>query len=59
MQEKISATIPKGENIITIQDIEEEGIVVRKMWHSDARLSLQYPHYANKIACHWSQALIT
>jgi len=34
MQEQISATIPKEENIMTIQGIEEEGIVVRKMWHS-------------------------
>jgi len=32
MQEKISDTIPKGENII-IKDMEEEGSIVRKMWH--------------------------
>jgi len=33
MQEKISGTIPKGENIITLEDMEEEGGTVRKMWH--------------------------
>jgi len=34
MQEKISATLPKGENIITLEDMEEEGSTIRKMWHS-------------------------
>ena len=34
MQEQISANIPKGENIITLQGMEEEGITDRKMWHS-------------------------
>jgi len=34
MQEQILVTIPKEANIITIQGIEEEGNVVRKMWHS-------------------------
>jgi len=33
MQEKISGTITKGENIITLEDMEEEGSAVRKMWH--------------------------
>jgi len=33
MQEKISGTIPKGENIITLEDMEEKGSIVRKMWH--------------------------
>ena len=32
MQEKILDTIPKGEDII-IEDVEEEGSIVRKMWH--------------------------
>ena len=30
----ISSTIPKGENIITLEDMEEEGSTVRKMWHN-------------------------
>ena len=34
MQEKISDIIPKGAYIITIQGIEEDKIVVRKMWHT-------------------------
>ncbi len=34
MQEQILANIPKGEKIITLQGMEEEGITVRKMWHS-------------------------
>jgi len=34
MHEKIVATMRKGANMIAIQGIEEEGIVVRKMWHS-------------------------
>jgi len=34
MQEKIWGTIAKGENIITLEDMEEEGSTVRKMWHS-------------------------
>jgi len=25
---------PKGENNITLEDMEEEGSTVRKMWHS-------------------------
>jgi len=33
MQEKILGTIPKGENIIALEDMEEEGSTVRKMWH--------------------------
>jgi len=34
MQEKISANIPKRENIITLQGMEEERSIARKMWHS-------------------------
>jgi len=34
MQEQNSANIPKGANIITLQGAEEEGIVVRNMWHN-------------------------
>ena len=34
MQEKIVDTISKGENIITLKDMEEEGSTARKMWHS-------------------------
>ena len=33
MQKKLSGTILKGENIITLKDVEEEGSTVRKMWH--------------------------
>lgn len=34
MEKKISANIPKGENIITLKGMKEEGITVKKMWHS-------------------------
>jgi len=34
MQEKILGAIPKGENIITLEDMEEEGSTVIKIWHS-------------------------
>jgi len=34
MHEKNLATIPKGENIITLKDMEEKGSTIRKMWHS-------------------------
>ena len=34
MQEQSTGTIPKGENNITLEDMEEEGSTVRKMWHS-------------------------
>jgi len=34
MKDKILGTIPKGENIIILEDMEEEGSTVRKMWHS-------------------------
>jgi len=34
MQEQSTGTIPKGENIITLEDMEEEGSTVRKMWHN-------------------------
>jgi len=34
MQEKISANIPKGENFITLQGMEEEGSTVINMWHN-------------------------
>jgi len=34
MQEQSTGTIPKGENIIALEDMEEEGSTVRKMWHS-------------------------
>jgi hypothetical protein len=30
MQEQSMGTIPKGENIITLEDMEEEGSTVRK-----------------------------
>jgi len=33
MQGKISDTITRGENIITLEDMEEEGSRFRKMWH--------------------------
>ena len=34
MQEKILGTITRGENIITLEDMEEEeGSRFRKMWH--------------------------
>jgi len=32
MLEKISGTIPKEENIITLEDMEEEGNTVKQMW---------------------------
>jgi len=25
---------PKGENVITLEDMEEKGSTIRKMWHS-------------------------
>jgi len=34
MQEKNLANIPKGENIITLQGMEEEGSTARNMWHN-------------------------
>jgi len=34
MQEQSTGTIPKGENNITLEDMEEEGSTVRKMWHN-------------------------
>jgi len=34
MQEQGTGTTPKGENIITLEDMEEKGSTVRKMWHS-------------------------
>jgi len=30
---RISGTITKAENIITLEDMEKEGSIVRKMWH--------------------------
>jgi len=36
MQEKISANIPKGANIITLQGMEEEGSTTKNMWHNSA-----------------------
>ena len=33
MHEQNMGTIPKEENIITLEDMEEEGSTVRKMWH--------------------------
>ena len=34
MQEQSIGTIPKGENIITLEDVEEEGSAVKNMWHN-------------------------
>jgi len=33
MQVKILTNIPKGENIITLQGMEEDEITIKKMWH--------------------------
>jgi len=34
MKEQSTCTIPKGENIITLEDMEEEGSKIRKIWHN-------------------------
>ena len=34
MQKNILGTIPKGEKIITVEDMEGKGITVKKMWHN-------------------------
>jgi len=34
MQEQSTWTIPKEEIIIMLEDMEEEGSTVRKMWHN-------------------------
>jgi len=34
MQEQGTGTTPKGENIITLEDMEEKGSTVGKKWHS-------------------------